>query len=105
MQGTLITAKDQKLNDFLMQWLTDSAQPNLREKTYIRYYELITLHILPTLGKNHIAETYSATSPKALQQKAARGLRTTNGSAIIKCSIVRSTTRSNGVSFRVMFVI
>src|SRR6476469_4089215 len=51
MQGTLITTKDQKLSDFLMQWLADSAQPNLREKTYIRYYELITLHILPTLGR------------------------------------------------------
>ena len=51
MQGTLITTKDQKLKDFLTQWLTDSAQPNLREKTYIRYGELINLHVLPTLGK------------------------------------------------------
>jgi Site-specific recombinase XerD len=50
-QGTLITEKDQKLSVFLTQWLTDTAQPNVRDKTYIRYSEIVHIHILPTIGK------------------------------------------------------
>jgi integrase len=64
MQGTLITTKDQKLSDFLTLWLTDTAQPNLRDKTYIRYCELVRLHILPTLGK----VTLQKLTPQHLQR-------------------------------------
>jgi integrase len=51
MQGVFVSSGDQKLADFLQQWLQDTAQPNLRPRTYIRYRELVELHIIPTLGK------------------------------------------------------
>lgn len=43
-QGTLITAKDQKLSAFLTQWLTDTAQPNVRAKTYLRFTYTLCQH-------------------------------------------------------------
>ncbi|GER88894.1 site-specific integrase [Dictyobacter vulcani] len=64
MQGTLITTKDQKLSEFLTSWLTDTAQPILRDKTYIRYCELVRLHIIPILGK----VTLQKITPQHLQR-------------------------------------
>jgi integrase len=48
-QGTLLT-EDQTLSQFLTSWLEDTMQFNVRPRTYLRYRELISLHILPTLG-------------------------------------------------------
>ena len=64
MQGTLITARDQKLSEFLTSWLTDTAQPLLREKTYIRYGEIVRLHVVPILGK----VTLQKLTPQHLQK-------------------------------------
>jgi integrase len=50
MQGVLITTSDQTLSVFLTSWLQDTAQYHVRARTYIRYCELVTLHILPVLG-------------------------------------------------------
>ena len=50
-QGTLIATPDQTLKTFLTAWLRDTAQHNVRPRTYIRYRELIELHVLPTLGQ------------------------------------------------------
>jgi integrase len=50
-QGTLITAEDQMLGEFLTSWLQEVAIHRVRTRTYIRYRELITLHVLPGLGK------------------------------------------------------
>lgn len=49
-QGMLLPAEDQTVKDFLTSWLQDTAQPRLRERTFLRYEELIRLHILPSLG-------------------------------------------------------
>jgi integrase len=44
-------AKEQgMLSAFLTSWLQDTAKPNLRPRTYIRYRELMELHVIPTLG-------------------------------------------------------
>lgn len=51
MQGVLITTGDQTVSTFLTSWLQDTAQYNVRARTYIRYRELVTLHVLPVLGK------------------------------------------------------
>jgi integrase len=64
MQGTFISTSEQTLEAFLTRWLQDTAQPNLRPRTFIRYRELITLHVLPTLGK----VTLKKLSPQHLQK-------------------------------------
>ena len=64
MQGTLITTGEQTLEAFLTRWLQDTAQPNVRPRTFIRYRELIQLHILPALGKVKLQKL----SPQHLQK-------------------------------------
>jgi len=50
-QGTLITAKDQTLAEYLADWLEEAVKPNRRPRTYERYECMIRLHINPVLGK------------------------------------------------------
>lgn len=45
-----IAASNQTLSQFLTDWLENTAALRVRPRTRIRYRELITLHILPTLG-------------------------------------------------------
>src|SRR2546425_1267969 len=49
-RGTLITAKDQTLLEYLAEWLEDTVKPNRRPRTYERYECIIRLHIVPILG-------------------------------------------------------
>ena len=49
-QGMLSVREDETLDTFLTSWLQDTAKPNLRPRTYIRYRELMELHVIPTLG-------------------------------------------------------
>ncbi len=48
-EGTLIT-ENATLGQFLHSWLEDTVQMNVRPRTFIRYREIVTCHILPTLG-------------------------------------------------------
>jgi integrase len=50
-QGTLITAKDQTLSEYLASWLEETVKPNRRPRTYERYEAITRLHINPILGK------------------------------------------------------
>jgi integrase len=50
-QGLLLPPEEHTLDTFLVSWLQEAVQHNVRERTYQRYAELIRLHILPTLGK------------------------------------------------------
>lgn len=63
-QGILISTEDQTLSTFLTTWLQDTAQPRLRDRTYLRYRELIELHVLPMLGKVKLQKL----SPQHLQK-------------------------------------
>jgi len=63
-QGMLISTEDQTLSTFLTTWLQDTAQPRLRDRTYLRYRELIELHVLPMLGKVKLQKL----SPQHLQK-------------------------------------
>ena len=63
-QGMLISTEDQTLSTFLTTWLQDTAQPRLRDRTYLRYRELIELHVLPMLGKVKLQKL----SPQHLQR-------------------------------------
>jgi integrase len=73
MQGTFITTGEQTLNDFLTHWLQDTAQPNLRPRTFIRYRQLIQLHILPVLGKVKLQKLTPQHLQKLYNQKLEEG--------------------------------
>lgn len=54
--GLPIPSERQTLGQFLARWLEDVGRPNLRPLTFIRYRELITLHIIPSLGSRPLAK-------------------------------------------------
>ncbi len=50
-QGTLVTAPQQKLEQFLQQWLEDTQKHSIRPRSFERYDEIVRLHIVPVLGR------------------------------------------------------
>ena len=63
-RGILLPTEDQTLSTFLTAWLHDTAQHQVRERTYIRYRELLELHVMPVLGKVKLQKL----SPQQLQR-------------------------------------
>lgn len=50
-QGILTTGPQQKLADHLEWWLEEAHKVKLREKLYLRYRNVLDVHILPELGR------------------------------------------------------
>ncbi|HEY4036227.1 MAG TPA: site-specific integrase [Ktedonobacteraceae bacterium] len=50
LQGTLKQTRDETMEEFLLNWLHTCIQPRVRERTYQSYHDLITKHLLPTVG-------------------------------------------------------
>jgi integrase len=53
-QGTLVTAPQQTVTQFLTGWLENTQRQSVRPRTYERYEEIIRLHILPILGHHKL---------------------------------------------------
>lgn len=53
-QGTLVTAPQQKLEQFLRDWLENTQKHSVRPRTYERYEEIVRLHIIPVLGHHYV---------------------------------------------------
>src|SRR5947209_20126399 len=53
-QGTLVTAPQQKLEQFLYDWLEDTQKHSVRPRSYERYEEIVRLHIVPVLGRHSL---------------------------------------------------
>jgi integrase len=49
-QQTFVGTSQQKLGDFLAQWLEDTHKYRLRQRTYERYHQILHLHLIPSLG-------------------------------------------------------
>jgi integrase len=62
-QGLPVAPERQTVQHFLTRWLTDCAKPSVRPSTFVRYRELVSLHIVPELG--HIV--LSKLSPQQVQ--------------------------------------
>lgn len=50
-QGTLVTAPQQTVKQFLEDWLENTHKQNIRPRSHERYEQIIRLHIIPRLGK------------------------------------------------------
>jgi integrase len=67
-QGTLITAPQQTVAQFLTDWLENTQRQSVRPRTYERYEEIVRLHILPVLGR-HKLQNLSAQHIQAFYTK------------------------------------
>ncbi len=70
-QGTLVTASQQTLEKFLLQWLED-RRVSVRSRTYERYEEYARLHILPVIGRVQL-QKLTAQQVQALYTKKLKG--------------------------------
>jgi integrase len=62
-QGTLITAPQQTVAQFLTDWLENTQKQSVRPRTYERYEEIVRLHIIPVLGRQKL----QSLSPQQVQ--------------------------------------
>jgi integrase len=53
-QQAFVGTSQQKLGDFLAQWLEDTHKYRLRQRTYERYDQILRLHLIPGLGHHPI---------------------------------------------------
>jgi len=49
-QGTLVTARQQTLKQYLEDWLENTHKQNIRPRSHERYEEIVRLHIIPAIG-------------------------------------------------------
>jgi integrase len=49
-QGTFVTGPNQKVKDYMMQWLEDVHKPEINLNTYSKHRSIIYRHIIPGLG-------------------------------------------------------
>lgn len=62
-QGTLVTAPQQTVKQYLEYWLEEVHRQSIRARTYERYEEIIRLHLVPVLGRHPLEKL----SPQHLQ--------------------------------------
>ena len=53
--GLPMMPERQSVGRFLSRWLGDSVSPSVKPLTYLRYTELVNLHLLPTLGQKPLS--------------------------------------------------
>ncbi len=71
-QGTLVTAPQQTVEQFLKQWL-ETCKPSVRIRTYERYETFVRLHVVPVIGHIQLqkltAQHIQALYAKKLEEK------------------------------------
>src|SRR5947207_11028309 len=51
LMGTLTSTREKTVEEFLLDWLQYHIRHTVRERTYLIYYDLVSKHLLPTLGQ------------------------------------------------------
>jgi len=81
-QGTLLIGPQQTIKQYLEHWLEDVHRPTIRISTYVRYRDLLTKHILPSLGfiqlqkltPQHVQALYARKLKEGLSARSVRFL-------------------------------
>ncbi len=55
-QGVFVEPSEMLLKDYLKQWLEDYARPNIKQKTYDIYKNMIDNHLIPGLGETSLSK-------------------------------------------------
>src|SRR5581483_4703536 len=81
-QGTLITAPQQTVKQFLEDWLENTHKQNVRPRSHERYEQLVRLHIVPHLGKVQLQKLAPQQLKKLYADKLKEGLSPTTVTSI-----------------------
>ena len=73
LQGTLTSTRDETVEEFLRDWLEYWIQPKVRKRTYETYQEVVTKHLLPTLGQVKLQRLTAQQVQKLYQEKLCEG--------------------------------
>ncbi|HEX6554946.1 MAG TPA: site-specific integrase [Ktedonobacteraceae bacterium] len=73
-QGTLVTAPQQTVAQYLTDWLEHSQKQSVRPRTYERYEEIARLHIIPALGRHKLHQLSAQHVQAFYTQKLEAGL-------------------------------
>ncbi len=81
-QGTLVTAPQQTVSQYLEHWLEYIIKPTIRPRSHERYEEIVRLHIVPILGKLKLQEITPQHVQTLQSKKLGEGLSRTTVAAI-----------------------
>jgi len=73
-QGTLVTAPQQTVKQFLDDWLENSHKQNVRPRSHERYEQIVRLHIIPYIGKVQLQKLAPQQLKKLYADKLKEGL-------------------------------
>ena len=73
-QGLPVATERQTVGQFLQNWLIESVKPAVRPMSYIRYEQLVRIHLSPALGKIPLQKLAPQHVQALLNQKLAEGL-------------------------------
>ncbi len=73
-QGTLVTAPQQTVKQFLDDWLENTHKHNIRPRSYERYELIVRLHIVPYIGKVQLQKLVPQQLKKLYADKLKEGL-------------------------------
>jgi integrase len=81
-QGTLVTAPQQSVKEFLEDWLENTHKQNIRPRSHERYEEIVRLHIVPAIGKIPLQKLTAQRVQKFYSDKLKEGLSSVTVNAI-----------------------
>src|SRR6266581_8761767 len=76
-EGTLITAPQQTLKQYLEYWLEEVHRQSIRDRTYERYEQIVRLHLVPVLGHHPLQKLMPQHLQSFYNKKLKEGLSTT----------------------------
>jgi integrase len=80
-QGILATGPNQKLGDYLEQWLEDVHKPTIGLSSYVKYRSILDNHIKPKLGMRQIRQV----TPQHIQTFYAGLIKSGLSSSMVQC--------------------
>jgi integrase len=72
--GLPVPTRHQSVGEFLKVWLDEVAGPSVRPRTYRSYEQVLRLHVIPDLGKVHLAKLSPQQVQRLLNNKTKAGL-------------------------------
>ena len=74
-EGTYIEPNEITVKEYLLQWLEDYVEPNVKPTTYSSYREKVNCHIIPSLGHIELAKLRKSKIKGFLAEKQKPGAR------------------------------